>query len=532
VRVELAEARRPDSAARPRVLVRGRRVPVRDGAAPVLVRASTAPADGTHRVSVRVSEPVRPGRLQVHGPGGDDLPARVLAPAAGPQLQVRVTGAVAPAVVVSAPAGAPRDAAGNRTQGAVPAVPAPAPVAASPAPPAPADATPLPDLPARPAVQAAAFRDTVGVNTHLYWMGSAYDDFPRVRQRILDLGVRHIRDGACPTCAWYEPRVLDLGRAGVRTTLLLVDQRKPVAPDLALARRLRPALAALEGANEPDQSGDPSWVANTRAHQRDLHAQAGADPALSGLPVLGPSLVHRASYAALGDLRGALDQGNIHPYAGGDVPGARIAEEGALARAVSGDRPAVVTEAGYHTALRTTSGHLPASEQAVAAYLPRMYLEHFRRGVPRTFAYQLADHAPADDGRDPELHFGLLRHDLSPKPAYTALRDLLRALGDGGAAGSLRFRLDGPDDLRHVLLRQADGDLALALWRDVSVWDRTARREREVAPADVAVTLGERVASARVTRPGAGGAGAATYDQPRSLALPIGAMPVVVELSR
>lgn len=102
---------------------------------------------------------------------------------------------------------------------------------------------------------------------------------------------------------------------------------------------------------------------------------------------------------------------------------------------VSGAKPVWATEAGFHTALRARTGQPPLSERVGAVYLERTFLEHFAMGVGRTYAYELVDEKPDPAGREPEWHFGLLRNDFSPKPAFTALRNLLAVVGsDPGIA--------------------------------------------------------------------------------------------------
>jgi hypothetical protein len=56
-------------------------------------------------------------------------------------------------------------------------------------------------------------------------------------------------------------------------------------------------------------------------------------------------------------------------------------------------------------------------------YLLRTFLEHFKGGIARTYAYELLDEKPDRGLRDPEQHFGPLRQDFTPKPAFTALRN-------------------------------------------------------------------------------------------------------------
>ena len=86
-----------------------------------------------------------------------------------------------------------------------------------------------------------------------------------------------------------------------------------------------------------------------------------------------------------------------------------------------------------------------------------------------------------------ENSFGLLRWDLSRKPGFLGLRNLLDAV-DGDSApvpspGGLRYGLEGAGpDVRQLLLRSADGDFSLVVWREVSVWDRFARRDIDPGP--------------------------------------------------
>jgi hypothetical protein len=135
----------------------------------------------------------------------------------------------------------------------------------------------------------------------------------------------------------------------------------------------------------------------------------------------------------------------------------------------------------------------PVSEAAGAVYMLRTFLEHFRDGIPRTYAYELLDEKPDPRGRDSELHFGLLRHNFSRKPAYVALRNMLAVVGREGGRPSLRpLRIDmaRPNgDVRRLVLRKADGSYVVALWRLASVWDRDHRHALHVAPRSLALRI-------------------------------------------
>jgi hypothetical protein len=170
-----------------------------------------------------------------------------------------------------------------------------------------------------------------------------------------------------------------------------------------------------------------------------------------------------------------------------------VRAELARGSAVSGRKPVWATEAGFHNAMRGPADQQPGvSERAAAVYLTRTFLQHFESGVRRTYAYELLDEQPERRGRDPEQHFGLLRHDFSPKPAYTALKNLLTLVGPANGHTRLRpLRVDvsGPSDLHRIVLRKADGRYLVALWRTASVWDQVRERGLRVTPRRVSLTI-------------------------------------------
>ncbi len=356
---------------------------------------------------------------------------------------------------------------------------------------------------------AEEFADSVGVNVHMSYNDTPYGDLEGVRAALRDLGVRHVRDGIEPDRPDQYRALRELGRDGLRATLIVgrpgTDGLLPRLLDVA-AGELRPVLEALEGPNEYDVAGDDDWPASVARYQGELVDAARSR--LDGVPVLGPSLVERGSFGRLGDTGVRADLGNLHPYPGGQAPEPDVEDQLALAAAVSGDRPVVATETGYHTAIEAEEGQPPVSERAAGIYLPRLYLEYFRRGIVRTFAYELIDEFE-DPGRvNAEANFGLLRRDFSPKPAFAALANLMRLMrppagGPSGAGpGRPELEVEGAGDgVRQLLLERSDGAHLLALWRDASVWDTGGRVDRDPPPRDVRVRLGEPVARAEVHRP-------------------------------
>ncbi len=354
---------------------------------------------------------------------------------------------------------------------------------------------------------AQAFRDSVGVSTHIVYYDTAYADWQRVVARLQELGVGHLRDGVYgnPSPQWRDwneryYRAVEFAAARGMRFAFGMGQPGSEAGTLdqlisVVAGRLRPAAEALEAPNEFDHFvGGPRWPQLLATYGRALYRRAKAHPSLRVLPVLGPSLAHGEGLRRLGDQRAWIDRANIHPYTGGLSPAPRHLR-GALAAvgAVSRGRPVWATEAGFHNALRATTGHPPVSEAAGAVYLVRTFLEHFSSGIERTYAYELLDEKPDPRRRDPEQHFGLLRNDFSPKPAFTALKNLLALVGRDERTlrlRPLRLTLRGAGgDIRRLVLQKGDGTYLVALWRLASVWDRERRRARRVTPRRVTVAL-------------------------------------------
>src|SRR3954454_144111 len=246
---------------------------------------------------------------------------------------------------------------------------------------------------------ADAFVDSVGVNTHVTYADTSYARHAQIAARLRELGVHHVRDGLFPERADEVARLHSLGVQGQGATLIL---HPPAAPAARIVDGpLRGTVEAVENPNELDNRGVADWPAVARSFAPRLRAAARV------VPVLGPSLAFESNRARIASAAAQWDDTNVHRYAAGQPPERGLAADLRRARDAEGGKPLVVTESGYHDALRATTGQPPVSEDAAAVYAPRLLLEDFRLGVARTFLYELADERP-EPGRDPEQHFGLL----------------------------------------------------------------------------------------------------------------------------
>ena len=295
-----------------------------------------------------------------------------------------------------------------------------------------------------PARQADAFVDSVGVNVHLHYYDTAYADFEgKVLPSLRDLGVRHIRDGVCPVEDTTKPGRLRtlFTELGVRATLTVDPRCESVTEASAHVQTVLGTglLAALEGPNEYDLSGDPAWADVLRAYQKDLYRTFKGVPATATVPVIGPSVTSEGAAETLGDVTRDADIVNLHSYYGFRPPetqgwgeggygslswqleataqplgAVEMTETGTAGTGAAGvyAPPVIVTETGYHNVYQNTD-RLGLPEEVTAAYLPRLLLNHFDGGVTRTFIYELLDEW--DEPKNSEANYGLVRFDGSEK---------------------------------------------------------------------------------------------------------------------
>ncbi len=354
------------------------------------------------------------------------------------------------------------------------------------------------------AEDAESFLDSVGVQLHVTYYDTAYGRYDEWLHRLRELRVRHVRDGVPLNDALAVERLRRLGEHGLRVTLGASLDADPNAAPAAAAGPLREVTEAIEGPNEPEIFGGPGWEERLNAFVpalRDAVRSSGVR-----VPVLGPSFVPPADGVRFRPLTRHWDVHNVHPYPGGEAPERAVRDGFVTSRVAAPGKAVQATETGYHNALRHSvpGQQPPVSESAAAVYLPRLLAAAFAAGYQRTFIYELIDEKPEPGLADPEQHFGLLRVDLTPKPAFEAVRGLLRAVRTSPGPGERRpVRLTG--DVERLLLERNDGSRVLLLWRDVAVWDQETRRPRAGGTSSVRLTFPGGADDLSITRPSAGG---------------------------
>jgi hypothetical protein len=321
------------------------------------------------------------------------------------------------------------------------------------------------DLAAPAPVSAYAFWNSIGVNTHLFYSNTPYSNIAAVAARLEQLGIVHIRDGLAPNRP-DEIRALDrLASDGIRSDLLVGQPGSDPTALLTLIRtRLRRSVEAVEGPNEYGHTGK-GWQSRLIRFQRTLYRDVRS--ILPGTRVVG---------ASVGSVRlvGSLNIGNLHPYPGGGMPEANLTTQILLGDQVSGSAPVWVTETGYHDAVNVVLNQKPGTYQppttdaAQAIYLPRLFAYYFSQGIHRTYLYELLDEFRDPTRSHPNYDFGLLDHNLTPKPQFYALENLIHAVRDtpDPEPALLSYTIADPgSSLHQLLLARANGSWQILVWR-------------------------------------------------------------------
>ncbi|KJH72669.1 hypothetical protein [Aliterella atlantica] len=412
-----------------------------------------------------------------------------------------------------------------------------------PTPPKPASKT----TPAKAAKSAYSFVDSICLNTHWSYGDTPYGQkYDAVRQKLVALGVRHIRDGGASPDVIRKMR--QLARQGIKTTYIM-NPNVGVAPNSSywvtepgykvvdfVKKVGTNTIDAVEISNEIDLNfqkyywrkgdkeklnDDPNssryWVPYIRSLTKDTYKALKSDRATAKVKVIGPSLGRTYNYenkSPLGDLSADVDWGNFHPYPSGGNPFNNPFQYNTIEKyywhsnfpSVNldnhpyafdvyappfGRKPMAATETGYFT----TKGKNGISEKVHGKYIPRLFLEYFRNGVTRTCSYELVDEW--SDRGNSEGNYGILRNNLTPKPAYTALKNIISVLKDPQGARivprAVNYKLtfkappkyDRTEYVHDLLLQKRDGSFYLVLWHEISNGDRSRTPVREINPPPI-----------------------------------------------
>ncbi|MDR2674851.1 MAG: putative Ig domain-containing protein [Opitutaceae bacterium] len=384
--------------------------------------------------------------------------------------------------------------------------------------------------------------------------GVYMNKFDELFDLLIDSGIRHIRDAG--NSDDFIRKIQKLSDAGVKSVITLTpaaglrpdDSCWAQAPaynntataiyniDDFIRKAGRDAIAYVEMNGSLDtqgsrdatrwHSGDTEtlsadaasefyYIDYIKAATASVKARLAADPALADIPLIGPAFARinngGGDYLKTAGLDDFVDYRNIQRYYAGLEPetGESQGIDFAIKNAMK-DQPdgqgRVVSEGGEAAANATLKTVWPAKVQG--RYVPRYYLAYFINGFSLITAQELVDAGRTRDTGLPDTvranNLGLIQNGftLNPKPAYTALKNLLSVLKDPGPAfeaGSLDYVMTGDTGNVHTaLFQKRNGDFYLCLWLGLPSYNPADGTLSDNPPQAVSLALPLSIQSARI----------------------------------
>lgn len=218
---------------------------------------------------------------------------------------------------------------------------------------------------------ANTFYNSIGVNTHFAYSDKPYwNYYVNVKDKLISLGVKHIRDGVELETSWkyktIRDRYIDLNNNGIKSTLIVSNSKydsnvtaanfKPFVDDVGNA------CEAVTGCNEPDLNWGTDWVNSSNAYQQSVWNTFN-----SYKTVLGFSIGHKTNITSSGNISAWCDYGDAHPYPGGSTPERGIDSWLSSLTSEYGNKKIIATETGYNAVVDAYS---------TSKYLPRLFAEN------------------------------------------------------------------------------------------------------------------------------------------------------------
>ncbi|MGF1492533.1 MAG: hypothetical protein ACFBSC_08790 [Microcoleaceae cyanobacterium] len=393
-----------------------------------------------------------------------------------------------------------------------------------------------------------SFIDSIGVAVHLNYGDTAYRNYEDlIKPRLVELGIRHIRGGVAPEDEKILERFRDLGKMGIRSTIVMDPRRVSDASQaVQLAKSLQGSIEAVEGPNEWDihpelTYGGQPFPEGVRRFQAELYQAIKSDPATRDLTVLSPSMARSQNIGQLGQV--ACNVGNMHSYPGGKKPTELLYQKWVEpAQTLCPNHLIAASETGYHNAInKPEKGHQPGvSELAAAKYTTRLVLEYFNRGIQRAYSYELIDLKPNPEHDQPNLNYGLLRSDGTRKSDFVAVRNLIQILQDVSEITDVSqhqkhpspsYTLEGEDyRTRSILLEGKRNAFYLILWQDVSSFDLEQKKDLQVPEQEITIVFEPKVSQAFTYLPIDSIEPKSSFSQRHRLSVEVPDHPLIVKL--
>jgi hypothetical protein len=350
--------------------------------------------------------------------------------------------------------------------------------------------------------QSDSFLDQWGTATHLVYSTYTSKGLDNVFARLTEARIRQVRDGWGYGGNGDTPSAL-LKKYNIKVNLTCSPGDAGGTESLAAIQQIWNShksrlgvdyVGGIESWNEPGGFNGPAasgLVSRVQQWSRWL-AQTVRDGYWDSVPLHGPSLADTntaSKWSSLGDLAAmGYDTATIHDYPGNQYyynDGiADIATANGKLMVSTGRR--ISTETGNSTG-QTGSGYTVPTIAQQGILVPNTVLMQMRRGWDRTFIYELLS-----QGSDSafESQFGILNNDLSPRPAFTTLKNMNILLEDTGVAfspGKLDIAIDGKSgNTKTLLFQKRDKTFWLFVWENAQVVNSNGSN---AAVSNVALTI-------------------------------------------
>lgn len=352
---------------------------------------------------------------------------------------------------------------------------------------------------------AADFHRSIGVVINkIHRLDS--DEFGKLKERIGDLSPGTVRGTFFPTVAeddilhkryreiYEEFGIPVCGNA--RESFSTDDPEETMTQIAAEVRKASDYLFLLEGPNEPYHKNEnfnykghgsqhktgellgDGWEKGSVLFMQDLYRAVRSYPQLDHIKIVASSTTNGpwkpnneiADYFRENnvDAESFLDYNNIHKYHM-TFPNHRFYEFHRKNREQTPNLPFIITEMGWNSG---NADHDQVNETKKADYTLRNHLLCFNAGSEYAYTFALY-HTQVKNRRKGEKgikEFGLLNKDFSPKPSFTALKNLITLVKDKVAPGERKpldaaITVSGPKPMQ-TLLQKSDGSHLLILWNE------------------------------------------------------------------
>lgn len=373
---------------------------------------------------------------------------------------------------------------------------------------------------------AAAFINTIGVDTHTSTGAGNYWNIPDVLADLKYLGISNVRDGDNGSLT----NLITMAQAGIKFDFLMAGGGAITTAHIQgeftvineVSKAVPGSVAAVEGANEinnfPITYNGVGGMQGAIDLQEAIYSMAHADTSLPNV-----SVYYFTGYTAGPDpatTPGLANYDNQHPYPqDGEPPLQWVSRTTALTNESPATGPAVYTETGY-----SNTGTFGANIglQGQAAYTLDLLMDDAAQGVARTYLYELMEEG---DG------LGLFTTSNSPTPAATAIHNLTSILADSGtvpaSAKAASFSVSNlPSDGHDMALIKSTGAT------DIIVWAEPQITPTNPGPTvDVTVSLGATYASVQIFDPTKSSSAIETLSDVSKVTIGVTDHPIIIQVN-